>query len=133
MAKSVPLPSLKKPSVGLPMAAMEQFLSETSSPPVPTLTLAPKQETVEEAPTTTPPEQAEVMAAEAPEGARHSRKPKPSKQGRRLVARVDGSSARKVTLYLAPDIDRKLSLYALENGIDRSSVVAELLAKYLKT
>jgi hypothetical protein len=130
MAKSVPLPSLKKPSAGLPMAAMEQFLSETSLPAAPTLTLAPQHETAEEA-STTPLEQVEVVA-ESSESPRHSRKPKVSKQGRRLVARVDGSSARKVTLYLAPDLDRKLSLYALENGIDRSSVVAELLAKYLK-
>jgi hypothetical protein len=112
------------------MAAMEQFLSETSSPSVPTLTLAPQHEATEEA-STPMVEQVEIVA-ESSEAARRSRKPKVSKQGRRLVARVDGSSARKVTLYLAPDLDRQLSLYALEHGIDRSTVVAELLAKYLK-
>jgi len=55
-----------------------------------------------------------------------------AKAGRRLETRSDGSVSRKVTVYLSPELDKQLSLHAVSNEIDRSDIVSEALARYLR-
>jgi hypothetical protein len=134
MAKPVPIPSLKKPSGGLPLDAMTSFI--TSSEPA--AVAPPLPDASEPAPLALAPEAPEESAASTqgdlpPAPPRHARaKSGAGKGGRRLEPRKDGSLTRKVTIYLAPDLDRQLSLYAINNDVDRSEVIAEVLARFLK-
>lgn len=135
MAK--PIPSLKKPSAPLPVSAMAAFVSgEQEATPllVPRIELA-----TDEGPTPPQPELVVATTALEPSATVHSidgtapRRPKAAaKNGRRLETRSDGSVTRKVTVYLAPDLDKQLSLHAVTNDVDRSDIVAEALCRYLR-
>jgi hypothetical protein len=141
MAKPVPIPSLKKPSGSLPVDAMTAFVAAAQSPnsrpaaDPPTLTLAPEVAQVESEASkiAAPPEPAPgPVVADAPNTATARPKAAAKKSGRRLEERRDGTVSRKVTIYLAPDLDKQLSLYALTNDVDRSEVVAEVLGRFLR-
>lgn len=122
MAK--PIPSLKKPSASVPVEAIANFVEPTSdgniTTPLSSVSLVPPVEQPEEYPTT-----GEVRQSQ-------SRRRSKSTAGRRLEERKDGTVARKVTIYLPPEIDRQLSVYALDQGVDRSEIVVDLLARHFK-
>ena len=135
MAK--PIPSLKKPSAPLPVSAMAAFVSgEQEATPL----LVPRIELATDEGATPPPELVVATTASEPSATVHSidggtapRRPKAAaKNGRRLETRSDGSVTRKVTVYLAPDLDKQLSLHAVTNDVDRSDIVAEALTRYLR-
>lgn len=136
MAK--PIPTLKKPSAPLPVAAMAEFVSgEKESAPL----VAAHIELASNAGVEVSHETDEgggIAATSATvhkiDGGKSSvprRTKTPAKSGRRLETRSDGSVSRKVTVYLTPELDRQLSIYAVTNDIDRSDVVTEALVRYL--
>lgn len=149
MAKTIPIPSLKKPTAALPIDAMASFVTG-----VPTLGTAPQPEAIATPPEVkirladhqappngpdTAPDALIVSAEAAPaaavvdiESARPARRRVPARSGRRLETRRDGSVARKVTVYLEPELDRELSLHAVTNEVDRSAVVAEAVYRFLR-
>lgn len=138
MAK--PIPTLKKPTAALPVAAMAAFISgEKEGTPVPAPSAHTELAMNHDEPLSAQSDQAEAVAE--PSATVHSidgKVPLPrrtkaaSKGGLRVETRTDGSVTRKVTVYLAPELDKQLSLYAVTNEIDRSDVVAEALARYLR-
>ena len=139
MAK--PIPTLKKPSAPLPLAAMAAFVSgEKEGAPILAPSAPPELAVNQDQPLSVPTD--EVEAAAEPSATVHSidggKGPLPrrtktaAKSGRRLETRSDGSVTRKVTVYLSPELDKQLSLHAVTNELDRSDVVAEALARYLR-
>lgn len=133
-----PIPSLKKPTAPLPVDAMAAFVSgEREMSPLPALAppldLASSAEEIapQKPVATTPEPSATVHKIDGGKGAAPRRPKTPAKSGRRLEVRSDGSVSRKVTVYLAPELDKQLSIHAVTNDVDRSEVVAEALARYL--
>ena len=117
-----PIPTLKKPTAPLPVDAMAAFVSgEREAAPLP----AP-------APIELASPSATVHKIDEGKGSVSRRSKTPEKSGRRLETRSDGSVSRKVTVYLAPDLDKQLSIHAAINDIDRSEVVAQALTRYLE-
>lgn len=129
MAK--PIPSLKKPTAPLPVDAMAAFVSgEREAAPLELTSRAEDSAAQEPGVIATAPEPSATV--HKIDGGKGPRRPKSAaKSGRRLETRSDGSVSRKVTVYLAPELDRQLSIHAVTNDIDRSDVVAEALARYL--
>lgn len=135
MSGNKPIPSLKR-AVVVPPSVMENFVNAgTVTPPAP-LTLVP-----DAAAAAAPVAKAEVAPAvvatpapvEAPVAPAAERSARPAKKsGRKLEVRKDGTEARKVTFYLDPEVDRALAVYAATSGMDRSMLVNEALAKFLK-
>lgn len=131
MVKSVPIPSLKKPSNALPIDAMAAFVSGSesggaaaASEPV-ALTSGPSSDEDSDTTSTT------VVSIESGRAAPPRAKAVSKKSGRRVETRADGSVARKVTVYLEPELDKQLSIHAVTNDVDRSDIVAEALSRYL--
>lgn len=134
-----PIPSLKKPTATLPLDAMASFVSgqaETAPPATgaaPRLVEDPVAPPVPDGGGETPQATATVHSLEGAKAAAPRRSVKPQqKGGRRLETRSDGTLSRKVTFYLDPELDRQLSIHAVTKGLDRSVLVAEALARFLK-
>lgn len=134
MVKSTPIPSLKKPSATLPVAAMAAFVG--NAPDAPSESFAPSE--TEKTPQLrsveleehSPSNQTAEELVPAPRIKSPSKASK--KSGRHLQTRSDGSVARKVTIYLEPELDKQLSLHAVTNAVDRSEIVSEALSRFLK-
>lgn len=136
MSGNKPIPSLKR-AVVVPPSVMENFVNAgTVTPPAP-LTLVPDAAAVSAAPVAkaevAPAVVATLAPVEAPAPVAAERSSRPSKKsGRKLEVRKDGTEARKVTFYLDPEVDRALAVHAATSGMDRSMLVNEALAKFLK-
>ena len=125
-----PIPTLKKRSAVVPPEAMSVFVAgddagSTSAAVSPVSLVAPISS-----------EATEVSKAA---GGRQKSAPQTkttspklaTNNGRKLTARRDGSEVRKVTAYLDADLDMKLSLYAVKNGLGRTDVLAQALERFL--
>ena len=69
----------------------------------------------------------DAQASERP-GVRTAEEPP---KGRSLVTRADGRVRRRRTVYLPPELDRRLAVHCAAEGVEASEVVAEALAAYL--
>lgn len=135
MAKPVPIPSLKKPSNALPVDAMAAFVSgpesaaSAAAAPAEPIALVSAPSSSETADTSS---QTVVSIDSGRPTSAPRAKASPKKSGRRVETRADGSVARKVTVYLEPELDKQLSIHAVNNDVDRSDVVAEALSLFLR-
>lgn len=137
MANPKPIPQLKKPLTPEQQAAMDSFASGANLPavasPVVTVVEAPKLVAVEESTEELAAEPTNVRPlAAAPASAPKASSASKSKNGRRTEQRADGSEVRKVTMYLSTELDKRLSLHCVENGVDRTAVINAALEKYLR-
>lgn len=62
-------------------------------------------------------------------------RPQPSPTGRRraksIVVRTDGRELARKTVYLPPELARRLAIYAAETETDVSGVIAEICGQFL--
>jgi hypothetical protein len=57
--------------------------------------------------------------------------PGPATSGRRVVARKDGRQLHKKTVYLGPDLARRLELCAVKAQRDQTEIMTEALEEWL--
>jgi len=124
--------------MGMPVSAMAAFVAGDSQSQEPTSlvddTTAVESAAASEAPDSsgqTIPDQGTVHSIDQ-KLAKPRSKAAQAKNGRRLESRKDGTTARKVTFYLDQELDTQLSIHAVTTGVDRSTIVCEALAKFLR-
>ncbi len=49
-----------------------------------------------------------------------------------IVQRADGRVTRRMTMYVDPDLAKRVQLYCLQNGREISEVAAEALERFIK-
>ena len=111
MPKKPPPVSLRKPPAVVDPSAAERFVSKTEERPDVKKTSAP-----------------DVSTPEAAKPARSPRKkPLAARKGARksVVARTDGRTVRRMTVYLPDALARKLAVYCAMNDLGMSGVVTE--------
>lgn len=140
MAKSTPIPSFKRPTA-MPASAMAAFVSgdssnaETnSSPPAAGETRVANSASLSESPETSSEVSSDQATVHSIDGKAAKARTKASqiKNGRRLEIHKDGTTSRKVTIYLDPEMDRQLSIHSVTIGVDRSHIIAEALTKFFR-
>lgn len=74
------------------------------------------------------------MVIEAPKKKAQTKEgnhPTPTPRRNQVLARKDGRTLRRMTLYLPVDLARRLAVHCAESDTDMSTVVTEALRKHL--
>lgn len=120
MPKKPPPVSLRKPPAAVDLARAEQFVRKAEEP---------KDAQTPRPPNVKPPERSDVPKSEP------SPSPSPSapRQNvpRSVVARTDGRTLRRMTLYLPDELARKLAVYCARKDLEMSVVVSEAVRVHL--
>lgn len=134
MAKKPPPVSLRKPPAAVDLDRAEAFVRKTEEPKSAQTLNRPEVQTlnrsevqtvkVSDAPTS---ERSEAHAAAPVEVAAPPRKHVPKS----VVARSDGRTLRRMTVYLPDDLARKLAIYCATEDQEMSAVVSEAVQRLL--
>lgn len=128
-----PIPTLKKPTA-VPAAMVEAFVAgeDVQPPPTEAVSAVKMGVVTQDGGASSAVASAPVLAIDRA-SSKQARTPRQTpRTGRRVETRRDGSSARKVTFYLTPELDKRLTIYAATNEVDRTEVVQDVLEKFLR-
>lgn len=124
MARKPPV-SLRKPPAAVDLTQAEAFVQQSERPSV----------RPSETPKVLPSEPSDVSTSAAPAPVKAARKPRAAKPrkpvSKSVVARVDGRTLRRMTVYLPDDLARKLAVYSAREDREISAVVTEAVQKLL--
>ncbi len=121
MPKKPPPVSLRKPPAAVDLDRAEAFVRKPEEP---------KAVKTPERPSAKTSERSDVRRAEAPAPAPEA--PPPQKgASKSVVARHDGRTLRRMTLYLPDDLARKLAVYCARKDREMSAAVTEAVRLHL--
>lgn len=116
MPKKPPPVSLRKPPAAVDLARAEQFVRKAEEP---------KDAQTPRPPNVKPLERSDVPKSEPSPSAPRQNVP------RSVVARTDGRTLRRMTLYLPDELARKLAVYCARKDLEMSVVVSEAVRAHL--
>ena len=121
MARKPPV-SLRKPPAAVDLQKVEEFVRKSEAPAE--IKAAPEDVQAPETPSVQPPE---------PPAVKTSKRPKVRKKlPKSVVARSDGRTLRRMTVYLPDDLARELAVHCAREDLEISTVVTQAVRKVLK-
>jgi hypothetical protein len=121
MPRKPPPVSLRKPPAAVDLDKAEQFVRKAEAP----VNVQTSERLDVE---TSPPTTAEATTAQRAAKARPAGRKGPAKS---VIARSDGRTLRRMTLYLPEELARKLAIYCAREDQEMSAVVSEAVRRQL--